>query len=112
MWVGIAVTIALLLMPSAACAQAEKRFALLIGNQGYSTKIGALKNPHADIALIGEALRSLGSGSPKKRMRVTKQSTLPSSVTSKPFAVKAKAPSASSTIPATVLPIPTPRSTI
>ena len=33
--------------------------ALLIGNQGYSTKIGALKNPHADIALVGAALRSL-----------------------------------------------------
>ena len=45
-------TIALLLIPSAACAQSEKRIALLIGNQGYSTKIGALKNPHADIALI------------------------------------------------------------
>ena len=59
MWVGIAVTIALLLMPSAACAQAEKRIALLIGNQGYSAKIGALKNPHADIGLVGTALRSL-----------------------------------------------------
>ena len=44
-------TIALLLIPSAACAQSEKRIALLIGNQGYSTKIGALKNPHADIAI-------------------------------------------------------------
>ena len=45
-------TIALLLIPSAACAQSEKRFALVIGNQGYSAKIGALKSPHAHIALI------------------------------------------------------------
>ena len=49
MGAGIAVTIALLLMPNAACAQSEKRIALLIGNQGYSTKIGALKNPHATL---------------------------------------------------------------
>jgi cyanate permease len=60
MWVRVAVAIALLLLPSAAHAQLEKRIALLIGNQSYSAKIGALKNPHADIALIGEALRSLG----------------------------------------------------
>ena len=38
MWVGIAVTIALLLISSAACAQAEKRVALLIGNQSYSAR--------------------------------------------------------------------------
>jgi hypothetical protein len=36
-------------------AQGEKRIALLIGNQSYSAKIGVLNNPHADIALIGEA---------------------------------------------------------
>ncbi len=34
----------------------EKRFALLIGNQAYGTSVGLLKNPHNDIALIGEAL--------------------------------------------------------
>ena len=60
MLMRVAVAIALLLLPTAVQAQAEKRFALLIGNQSYSAKIGALKNPHADIALIGEALRSLG----------------------------------------------------
>ena len=51
MWVRVAFAIALLLLPSAGCALGEKRIALLIGNQSYSAKIGALKNPHADIAL-------------------------------------------------------------
>jgi Caspase domain len=59
MLVRIAIAVVLLLLPTVVHAQAEKRFALLIGNQGYSAKIGALKNPHADIALVGEALRSL-----------------------------------------------------
>ena len=60
MLLRVAIAIVLLLLPSTVCAQAEKRIALLIGNQSYGAKIGALKNPHADIALIGEALRSLG----------------------------------------------------
>jgi uncharacterized caspase-like protein len=47
-----------LLIPSV--AQAEGRFALLIGNQAYNLKVGPLKNPHDDIALVGAALRSLG----------------------------------------------------
>jgi uncharacterized caspase-like protein len=55
----VIVAIVLTLLPTAALAQAEKRFALLIGNQAYGAKIGALKNPHADIALVAEALRSL-----------------------------------------------------
>jgi hypothetical protein len=33
-------------------AQAEKRIALLIGNQGYGGEIGRLANPHNDIALL------------------------------------------------------------
>jgi caspase domain-containing protein len=41
-------------------ASAEGRFALLIGNQAYSAKVGPLKNPHSDVALVGAALRSLG----------------------------------------------------
>jgi uncharacterized caspase-like protein len=41
-------------------AQAEARIALLIGNQAYNPKVGPLKNPHDDIALVGAALRSLG----------------------------------------------------
>ncbi len=39
---------------------AEKRFALLIGNQSYDASVGALKNPHNDIALIGDALKKQG----------------------------------------------------
>jgi len=40
-------------------ALAETRLALLIGNQGYLEKVGPLKNPHNDIALVGKALQSL-----------------------------------------------------
>lgn len=60
MLMRVVIAVALLLLPTTVCAQGEKRIALLIGNQSYSAKIGVLKNPHADIALIGEALRSLG----------------------------------------------------
>jgi peptidoglycan/xylan/chitin deacetylase (PgdA/CDA1 family) len=41
-------------------ASAEGRIALLIGNQAYNAKVGPLRNPHRDIALIGEALQRLG----------------------------------------------------
>ncbi len=41
-------------------AKAEKRFALLIGNQGYPAEIGRLANPHNDVALLGQVLNSLG----------------------------------------------------
>src|SRR6516164_9439727 len=41
-------------------AHAEGRLALLIGNQSYSEKIGPLKNPLNDIALVGAALEKLG----------------------------------------------------
>ena len=60
MLVRVAIAVFLLLVPTAVGAQTEKRIALLIGNQSYNSKIGQLKNPHADIALIGAALRSLG----------------------------------------------------
>jgi hypothetical protein len=40
--------------------RAEARIALLIGNQVYNPKVGPLKNPHDDVALVGAALRSLG----------------------------------------------------
>jgi caspase domain-containing protein len=59
MLVRVAIAVVLLLLPTAVGAQTERRIALLIGNQSYSAKIGRLKNPHADIALIGAALRSL-----------------------------------------------------
>src|SRR5499426_847712 len=59
MLVRVAITVFLLLLPTAVGAQTEKRIALLIANQSYNAKIGRLKNPHADIALIAAALRSL-----------------------------------------------------
>jgi tetratricopeptide (TPR) repeat protein len=44
--------------------QQPERLALLIGNKGYSDKVGPLKNPHNDVALIEVALKQL-------RFRVT-----------------------------------------
>src|SRR5262245_43520054 len=41
-------------------AQEDARLALLIGNQGYSTKVGRLKNPHNDVSLIEASLKQLG----------------------------------------------------
>jgi len=41
MWVGVIFTIALLLLPTAALAQAEKLIALLIGNRAYDAFVGA-----------------------------------------------------------------------
>jgi uncharacterized caspase-like protein len=61
MRVRVAIAVVLfLLLPTAVGAQGEQRIALLIANQAYSAKIGRLKNPHADIAIVGAALRSLG----------------------------------------------------
>ncbi len=40
-------------------AHADKRIALLIGNQGYSAEIGKLANPHNDIALLEKTLKGL-----------------------------------------------------
>jgi TRAP-type mannitol/chloroaromatic compound transport system substrate-binding protein len=50
----------LLLMQWPSVAQAQKRFALLIGNQAYTGEIGALANPHNDIALLQKTLKGLG----------------------------------------------------
>jgi hypothetical protein len=41
-------------------AHAEKRLALLIGNETYAPAIGALANPHNDVAILETALKSLG----------------------------------------------------
>ncbi len=41
-------------------ANAEKRLALLIGNQGYTNEIGPLANPHNDVALLEKAIKRLG----------------------------------------------------
>ena len=56
-WAAIVLVLSQLL-PS--LAHAEARFALLIGNQGYSTSVGALKNPFNDIAVVGDALSKQG----------------------------------------------------
>ena len=48
----------LVLVPSRVCAEA--RIALLIGNQAYTPKVGGLRNPHEDVALVGAALKQLG----------------------------------------------------
>ena len=45
------------LLPSIAAAQL--RLALLIGNQGYGEKVGALKNPHNDVRAVGRALEAV-----------------------------------------------------
>ena len=55
-----AIAILLLLLPTALHAQADKRIALLIGNQGYGSEIGRLANPHNDVALLEKALKDLG----------------------------------------------------
>src|SRR5262245_48744336 len=44
----------------AAPAHAQERIALLIGNQAYSAEVGALKNPHNDVALLERTLKGLG----------------------------------------------------
>jgi uncharacterized caspase-like protein len=41
-------------------ALAEKREALLIGNEAYANEIGRLTNPHNDVALLEQALKGLG----------------------------------------------------
>jgi uncharacterized caspase-like protein len=58
MLVRAAIAIVLLLLPTG--VQAEKRIALLIGNQGYGNDIGRLANPHKDVALLEKSLKGLG----------------------------------------------------
>jgi Caspase domain len=57
-WVAFALFYFMLV--GAKSAQAEKRIALLIANQGYSTSVGTLKNPFNDIAVVGDALSEQG----------------------------------------------------
>jgi len=57
-WAMLVATLVLAAAP--ASAQEPARLALLIGNQGYAAKVGALKNPHTDVALIEAALIKLG----------------------------------------------------
>jgi uncharacterized caspase-like protein len=55
--IALVLLFSLLLAPA---ALAEKRVALLIGNESYATDIGRLDNPHNDIALMEKALKGLG----------------------------------------------------
>ncbi len=41
-------------------AMAQKRFALLIGNQDYAEKVGRLENPTNDVSLVANALQKVG----------------------------------------------------
>ncbi len=56
----ILMALLVLLLGAAPLVAQEKRIALLIGNQAYDTSVGALKNPHNDIALVGDALKRQG----------------------------------------------------
>jgi hypothetical protein len=78
MWVRIAVTFVLLLLPTALHAQAEKRIALLIGNRAYDASVGVLKNPHNDIAVVGEALAKQGPALDAPRDLSAASGTVPS----------------------------------
>jgi Caspase domain len=55
---ALVVVILLILLP--AHARAEAKIALLIGNKAYDPSVGVLKNPHNDIAVVGEALSKQG----------------------------------------------------
>ena len=60
MWVRVAAAFVFILLPTALHAQAEKRIALLIGNQGYGSETGRLANPHNDVALLERTLKAFG----------------------------------------------------
>src|SRR6266851_1622316 len=56
--VALICSLAFLGQPNTAWAQ--ERFALLIGNKDYSSKIGRLKNPVIDVGLVRDALIKTG----------------------------------------------------
>src|SRR5215510_12816823 len=60
MFVRVAFAIILLLFPAGLRAQEPAGLALLIGNQDYAAKVGALKNPHNDVNIIEASLKQLG----------------------------------------------------
>jgi len=57
-WVALALVF--LMLAGATSALAEKRIALFIGNEAYTTEIGRLANPHNDVALLEQTLKGLG----------------------------------------------------
>jgi formylglycine-generating enzyme required for sulfatase activity len=48
------------LIAGSSIAEEPVRLALLIGNKGYSQKVGPLKNPHNDVDLVATSLTKLG----------------------------------------------------
>src|SRR5262245_64475619 len=60
MFVRAAFAIILLLLPTTLYAQEPGRVALVIGNQDYAAKVGPLKNPRSDAALVERSLKQLG----------------------------------------------------
>ena len=52
--------LALCLGAFAESAHAQRRLALLVGNQAYNAKVGPLRNPHNDAAAVGRALEAIG----------------------------------------------------
>jgi hypothetical protein len=57
-WVALALVF--LTLAGSPAALAEKRIALLIGNEAYNSEIGRLANPHNDVALLEHTLKGLG----------------------------------------------------
>ena len=47
-------------LPATVGAEEQKRYALLIGNQGYTQAVGPLKNPHNDVNIIAASLDKIG----------------------------------------------------
>jgi len=57
-WVALALVF--FMLAGVPAARAEKRIALLIGNQAYNPRVGSLKNPHTDVEIVGASLKLLG----------------------------------------------------
>jgi esterase/lipase superfamily enzyme len=57
---GLFLVLCLVLLAPLATAQEPARLALLIGNQGYTQKVGPLKNPHHDVDLVAASLTKVG----------------------------------------------------
>ncbi len=73
------ISIALVLLSflaSAAEAQDQQRFALLIGNQKYVRAVGELENPHKDIGVVGSALGQIGFKDTQSRRDVSRDEML------------------------------------
>jgi uncharacterized caspase-like protein len=58
-YAALAVALVFLMLAAVPAARAEKRIALLIGNEAYGSEIGRLANPHNDVALLEQALKGL-----------------------------------------------------